>query len=48
MRWARGLRAVSLIFCLAYFVGNLAIPGAVLGGQLQPRISRVAGVSAQP
>ena len=48
MRWARGLRAVSLIFCLAYFVGNLAIPGAVLAGQLQPRISRVAGASAQP
>lgn len=36
-RWAGGLRKVAVLFCLAYFVGNLAIPGAVLLGRLQPR-----------
>lgn len=36
-RWSAGLRTFSLIFCLLYFVGNLAIPGAVLLGKLQPR-----------
>ena len=33
-RWSRGLRAVVTICCLAYFLGNLAIPGAVLMGKL--------------
>src|SRR6185369_7444246 len=33
-RWSNGLRAVSLVFCVAYFLGNLAIPGAVLIGKL--------------
>lgn len=41
-RWARGLRTFSLLFCLAYFLGNLAIPGAVLIGKLQPRATAVA------
>jgi succinate dehydrogenase / fumarate reductase cytochrome b subunit len=45
-RWAGGLRTFSLIFCLAYFAGNLAIPGAVLAGQLQPRTTNVAVPSA--
>jgi succinate dehydrogenase / fumarate reductase, cytochrome b subunit len=36
-RWGTGLRRFSIVFCLAYFLGNLAIPGAVLTGQLQPR-----------
>ena len=36
-RWARGLRAVVTLGCLAYFLGNLAIPGAVLTGALTPR-----------
>ena len=35
-RWAGGLRKVAVLFCLAYFIGNLAIPGAVLLGRLQP------------
>lgn len=35
-RWSGGLRKVALVFCLAYFIGNLAIPGAVLAGRLQP------------
>jgi succinate dehydrogenase / fumarate reductase, cytochrome b subunit len=46
-RWSGGLRTVSVLFCLAYFVGNLAIPGAVLAGRLQPRTASVA-VSAAP
>lgn len=45
-RWARGLRTFSILFCLAYFLGNLAIPGAVLAGQLQPRSSSVAVTSS--
>jgi succinate dehydrogenase / fumarate reductase cytochrome b subunit len=36
-KWARSLRAISIVFCAAYFLGNLAIPGAVLLGKLQPR-----------
>jgi hypothetical protein len=38
---------VTVIFCLGYFIGNLAIPGAVLTGQLQPRATSVA-VTASP
>jgi succinate dehydrogenase / fumarate reductase cytochrome b subunit len=41
-RWASGLRAVVIAFCIAYFAGNLAIPGAVLTGQLQPRTAGIA------
>jgi succinate dehydrogenase / fumarate reductase cytochrome b subunit len=41
-RWSGGLRTFALIFCFAYFLGNLAIPGAVLTGQLQPRTTSVA------
>lgn len=35
-RWAAGLRKIVVLFCIVYFVGNLAIPGAVLLGKLQP------------
>ena len=44
-RWARGLRTVAVLFCLLYFLGNLAIPGAVLAGKLQPRAAAVAVVA---
>ena len=37
-RWARGLRAMAALGCAVYFLGNLAIPGAVLAGKLQPRL----------
>ncbi len=33
-RWERGLRVVVTVFCAAYFLGNLAIPGAALLGVL--------------
>jgi len=35
-RWSGGLRAAVTIACAAYFLGNLAIPGAVLAGVLNP------------
>ena len=35
-RWAGGLRAAVTLACAAYFLGNLAIPGAVLAGLLTP------------
>jgi len=43
-KWAGGLRKVALLFCVVYFLGNLAIPGAVLAGKLQPRAASVAAV----
>ncbi|MEO6568140.1 MAG: succinate dehydrogenase cytochrome b subunit [Opitutaceae bacterium] len=36
-KWGAALRKISIVFCTAYFLGNLAIPGAVLLGKLQPR-----------
>ena len=30
------LRRLVILFCLVYFIGNLAIPGAVLLGKLRP------------
>jgi succinate dehydrogenase / fumarate reductase cytochrome b subunit len=46
-RWAAGLRFVSLAFCTLYFLGNLAIPGAVLTGMLQPRTVHTASAAVQ-
>ncbi len=34
-RWERGLRTAVTLLCAAYFLGNLAIPGAVLTGMLR-------------
>ncbi len=34
--WSRSLRISVTLLCLAYFAGNLAIPGAVLTGALKP------------
>ncbi len=34
--WETGLRRVVGIYCLAYFLGNLAIPGAILTGLAKP------------
>ena len=45
-KWSAFLRKVSVAFCLLYFIGNLAIPGAVLAGKLQPASTKVAA-SAQ-
>jgi len=46
-KWAGGLRAFAVVFCVAYFAGNLAIPGAVLAGKLQPRTTTVAAPAAR-
>ena len=46
-KWSGALRLIAVGFCLAYFLGNLAIPGAVLAGKLQPRPAVVAA-SATP
>ena len=35
-KWSCGLRKVALIYCILYFLGNLAIPGAILTGLLKP------------
>lgn len=35
-RWSSGLRKVVAVYCLLYFLGNLAIPGAILTGLLEP------------
>jgi succinate dehydrogenase / fumarate reductase cytochrome b subunit len=35
-RWACVLRRVVAVFSLAYFLGNLAIPGAILSGLARP------------
>jgi succinate dehydrogenase / fumarate reductase, cytochrome b subunit len=41
-RWSGGLRKFCVLFCVLYFLGNLAIPGAVLIGKLQPRTASIA------
>jgi succinate dehydrogenase / fumarate reductase, cytochrome b subunit len=41
-RWSGGLRKFCVLFCVLYFLGNLAIPGAVLIGKLQPRTATIA------
>lgn len=35
-RWAGLLRKLVVIYCLVYFLGNLAIPGAILTGLARP------------
>jgi succinate dehydrogenase / fumarate reductase, cytochrome b subunit len=40
-RWSGALRKISVVFFAAYFLGNLAIPGAVLLGKVEPGIPAV-------
>lgn len=35
-QWAGALRKVVALLCLAYFLGNLVIPAAILSGALKP------------
>jgi succinate dehydrogenase / fumarate reductase cytochrome b subunit len=44
-RWSAGLRRVVALFCLAYFLGNLAIPGAILAGLVKPAAGTAAAVT---
>ena len=46
-RWAGALRKIAIVFCTVYFLGNLAIPGAVLAGKLRPH-EAVASAAANP
>jgi succinate dehydrogenase / fumarate reductase cytochrome b subunit len=41
-KWARGLRAIAILFCAAYFFFNLTIPASVLLGRLQPHAAQAA------
>lgn len=41
-RWAGGLRRVVTVLCLAYLVGNVAIPGAILTGLARPAAGTAA------
>ncbi len=34
-RWSPALRKLTIMFCLAYFLGNLAIPASILAGKVQ-------------
>lgn len=36
-RWGAGLRKFAIVFALAYFLGNLAIPAAILAGKVELR-----------
>lgn len=36
-KWSGVLRKIAIVYCVLYFLGNLAIPGAVLLGRLQPQ-----------
>ena len=45
-RWSRALRAAVALFCAAYLLGNLAIPGAVLAGVLRPHAPAAADPTA--
>lgn len=44
-RWAGVLRKIAIAYCVLYFLGNLAIPGAVLAGKLQPHAAAVAAAA---
>lgn len=47
-KWAGALRKLVALFCIVYFAGNLAIPGAVLLGKLQPHpVAPAAHVTAR-
>ena len=41
-KWEIGLRRVVAVFCLLYFLGNLAIPGAILTGLVEPAAGTAA------
>lgn len=44
-RWSGGLRKLVALLCLAYFLGNLVIPGAIVTGLLPlPAAAQVAGI----
>jgi succinate dehydrogenase / fumarate reductase cytochrome b subunit len=44
-KWSGLLHKAALALCVLYFLGNLAIPGAVLAGKLQPQTAKVAATA---
>ena len=46
-KWSAALHKIALAFCAAYFLANLAIPGAVLAGKLKPHAVSVATATAK-
>ena len=42
--WSGCLRKVVAVYCLAYFLGNLAIPGAILTGLVKPAAGTTAAI----
>jgi len=45
-KWSGVLRKICILFAIVYFLGNAAIPGAVLTGKLQPLHPRAETHSA--
>jgi succinate dehydrogenase / fumarate reductase cytochrome b subunit len=41
-KWETGLRRVVALYCILYFLGNLAIPGAILSGVVEPAAGTAA------
>ncbi|MBT5903892.1 MAG: succinate dehydrogenase cytochrome b subunit [Opitutaceae bacterium] len=41
-KWETGLRRVVALYCILYFLGNLAIPGAILSGLVEPAAGTAA------
>jgi succinate dehydrogenase / fumarate reductase cytochrome b subunit len=41
-KWACALRRLVTLYCLAYFLGNLAIPGAIMTGMVKPAAGTAA------
>lgn len=40
-KWSPALRGITIVFCLAYFIFNAAIPASVLSGRLQEAPAKV-------
>ncbi len=47
-RWAGCLHRVVALCCLLYFIGNLAIPGAILTGLVRPAAGTAAALKLAP
>lgn len=49
-KWSSCLRKVALVYCVVYFLGNLAIPGAILTGLVKPAAGTYAAqkIAAAP
>ena len=45
--WAKTLHRIVTVACLAYFLGNVAIPGSVLTGALTPHSAQASTSQAQ-